>query len=87
MKFANFLTNIKEFLIRRTIELFGLLVIFFGILLLVSIVSYSPEDDNFIISQNNEIQNLLGFNGSIISDFLFSKYSSAKRCPSAKSIT
>ncbi len=71
MKFANFLTNIKEFLIRRTIELFGLLVIFFGILLLVSIVSYSPEDDNFIISQNNEIQNLLGFNGSIISDFLF----------------
>ncbi len=71
MKFANFLTNTKEFLIRRIIELFGLLVIFFGILLLISIVSYSPDDDNFIISQNNEIQNLLGFNGSVISDFLF----------------
>ncbi len=71
MKFANFLTNTKEFIIRRIIELFGLLVIFFGILLLISIISYSPDDDNFIISQNNEIQNLLGFNGSIISDFLF----------------
>ena len=71
MKFANFLTKTKEFLIKRITELFGLLVIFFSIAILISIISYSPDDPNFIFSQSTKIQNLLGFKGSIVSDFLF----------------
>ena len=71
MKFANFLTKTKEFLIKRITELFGLLVIFVSIAILISIMSYSPDDPNFIFSQSTKIQNLLGFKGSIVSDFLF----------------
>ncbi len=71
MKFANFLTKTKEFLIKRITELFGLLVIFFSIAILISIISYSPDDPNFIFSQSTKIQNLLGLKGSIVSDFLF----------------
>ena len=71
MKFANFLTKTKEFLIRRITEFFGLIVIFFALSILISLASYSPDDPNFIISHTNEIQNLMGYKGSIVSDFLF----------------
>ena len=71
MKFANFLTKTKEFLIRRITEFFGLIVIFFALSTLSSLASYSPDDPNFIISHTNEIQNLMGYKGSIVSDFLF----------------
>ena len=71
MKFANFLTKTKEFLIRRITEFFGLIVVFFAISILISLASYSPDDPNFIVNQKNEIQNLLGHKGSIVSDFLF----------------
>jgi|TARA_B100001079_G_scaffold81422_1_gene69921 S-DNA-T family DNA segregation ATPase FtsK/SpoIIIE len=71
MKFANFLTKTKEFLIKRISELLGLLIIFLALSILISLVSYSPNDPNFIISETDEIQNLLGFRGSVISDFLF----------------
>ena len=71
MKFANFLTKTKEFLIRRITEFFGLIVIFFALSTLISLASYSPDDPNFIISHTNEIQNLMGYKGSIVSDFLF----------------
>ena len=40
-----------------------------GLLLLISLLSYSPEDPNFIFTEKKEIQNILGFKGSIISDF------------------
>ena len=71
MKFANFLTKTKEFLVRRISELLGLLIIFLSFSILISLVSYSPNDPNFIINEADEIQNLLGFRGSVISDFLF----------------
>ncbi len=71
MKFANFLTKTKGFLFRRMSELLGLLIIFLSLSILISLVSYSPNDPNFIISEADEIQNLLGFRGSVISDFLF----------------
>ena len=71
MKFANFLTKTKEFLIKRITEFFGLIVIFFALSILISLISYSPDDPNFIVNQTNEIQNLLGYKGSIVSDFLF----------------
>ena len=36
--------------------------------LLISLISYSPEDPNFVFPDNTEIKNLLGFQGSFISD-------------------
>ena len=42
-----------------------------GILILIALVSYSPNDPNFIFPENTEIKNLLGFKGSLVSDFFF----------------
>ena len=72
-KTANFLVN---FAINRLAEIFGILIsisgiLFAGLLLLVSLLSYSPEDPNFIFPKNTEIKNILGIRGSIISDLFF----------------
>ena len=61
--------NTFEFVIKRLIELSGLIVVIFSILLFISLITYSADDPNFIFSNNNEIKNLLGYHGSLISDF------------------
>ena len=71
MKIRNFYTKTKEFLIRKVAELLGLIIVLFGFFILISIFTYSPEDPNFILNNEAEVQNLLGLRGSIISDFLF----------------
>ena len=71
MKFENFLTKTKDFLIKRITEFIGLLIIILSVSLLISLVSYSPNDPNFLIEKSVEVQNLMGFKGSMISDFLF----------------
>ena len=63
-------TSLK-FTINRLIEMFGIIIFIFGLLLLLSIVSYSPDDPNFIFPDNSEIQNILGFQGSYTADLLF----------------
>ena len=35
------------------------------------LISYSPNDPNYIFPENTEIKNLLGFQGSYISDLFF----------------
>jgi len=60
-----------QFTINRVIEILGAGILIVGILLLVALVSYSPSDPNFIFPENTEIQNLLGFQGSYISDLFF----------------
>ena len=66
------ITNIVlQFTINRTIEIIGTLVTIIGILLLIALISYSPNDPNFIFPENTEIQNILGFQGSYISDLFF----------------
>ncbi len=67
-KTANLLLN---FAIKRLAEIFGLLIFLSGALLLISLITYSPEDPNFIFPDNTEIKNLLGFQGSFISDLFF----------------
>ena len=52
------------FIIKKLVEIFGLLISFIGILLLISLLSYSPEDPNFIFSEKTQINNILGFHGS-----------------------
>ena len=71
MDFANFLEKTKVFLIKRVTEFFGLVIIFFSILVLISLITYSPNDPNFIINEKTSVQNMLGIRGSMISDFLF----------------
>ena len=63
--------SIINFIIKRIVELFGILLSIFGILLLISLVSYTPEDPNFIFSNDVKIQNFLGLKGSYISDIIF----------------
>ena len=63
--------SILIFSIKRLIEICGIFIFCFGVLLLVSLISYSPTDPNFIFPENAEINNLLGFQGSYMSDLFF----------------
>ena len=68
---SQILTQFNSFVKNRLIELFGILLILFSIFLFASIISYSPEDPNFIYTQESiQIKNIGGFYGSVISDFL-----------------
>jgi S-DNA-T family DNA segregation ATPase FtsK/SpoIIIE len=67
-KTSNLLLN---FAARRLAEIFGLVIFVSGVALLIALISYSPEDPNFIFPENTEIKNLLGFKGSYISDLFF----------------
>ena len=71
MEIKKIAKNSFDFVINRLIELLGLCVATLGLLLLISLISYSPEDPNFIFSGEKEIKNILGFRGSVISDFFF----------------
>ncbi|MSP10895.1 MAG: DNA translocase FtsK [Pelagibacteraceae bacterium] len=60
-----------NFTIKRLIEIFGIIIFIFGLALLISLLSYSPNDPNFIFPDNTEIKNLLGFKGGFTADFFF----------------
>ena len=60
-----------DFTSRRLAEIAGLLLLLLGLALFVALLTYSPEDPNFIFPDNTEIKNLLGFNGSFISDLFY----------------
>ena len=71
MDINNLARKTLDFIINRITEFFGLLMIITSLFLLISLVSYSPEDPNFIFSENTEIKNFFGFQGSFISDLFF----------------
>ena len=71
MKIKNLVDNTTSFLFKRLSELIGLSTLCLSILLLASLISYSPEDPNFIFPENTEIKNLLGAKGSYASDILY----------------
>ena len=60
-----------DFTIKRVAEITGIFLICISILFFLSLVSYSPEDPNFIFTENIKIKNILGFRGSYISDLFF----------------
>ena len=66
--------NALNFGIDRFIELLGLCIVIIGFLFLVSLISFSPDDPNFIFPQNTEIKNILGFHGSFTSDLFFQSF-------------
>ena len=67
-KTANLLLN---FAIKRLAEIFGITTFLAGLILFISLFSYSPDDPNFIFPENTQIKNLLGFQGSFVSDLFF----------------
>ena len=68
---SHILIKINNFVKNRLVEFSGILLTIIGIFLLISIVSYSPADPNFIYTPDDvEIKNIGGFYGSVISDFL-----------------
>jgi S-DNA-T family DNA segregation ATPase FtsK/SpoIIIE len=67
-KTADLLIN---FAIKRLAEIFGILISVSGIMLFLALITYSPNDPNFIFPENTKIENLMGFQGSFISDLFF----------------
>ena len=74
MNIKNILEKSADFTIKRIIEIFGIILIIFSVLLLLSFASYSPEDPNFIFNSEKEIENMLGFRGSYTSDIFFQSF-------------
>ena len=71
MEIKKLANNSLNFVIKRFIELFGLGISITSLLLFASLLSYSPEDPNFVFPENTEIHNILGFEGSFVSDLFF----------------
>ena len=67
-KTADLLLN---FAIKRLAEIFGILISLSGAMLFLALITYSPNDPNFIFPENTKIENLMGFQGSFISDLFF----------------
>ena len=74
MEIKKLINNSSVFIIKRFIEIYGLTILFLGILLFVSLATYSPEDPNFIFPEKTKIKNLLGFRGSFVADFFFQSF-------------
>jgi len=74
MKLKILANNAINFGINRVIEIFGASILIAGVLLLVSLISFSPYDPNFIFSTNTEIKNILGFQGSFTADIFFQSF-------------
>ena len=68
------ITNIANFTVKRLIELTSICLIILSTLLLLSLITYSPEDPNFIFQNSKEIKNIFGAKGSYVSDFLFQSF-------------
>ena len=67
-KTANLLLN---FAIKRLAEILGIIIFLAGLTLFIALLSYSPDDPNFIFPDNTQIKNILGFQGSFVSDLFF----------------
>jgi len=71
MKIKKIASNSLNFVIKSIVQMAGLFILLIGLFLLTSLLSYSPEDPNFIFPKNTEIQNVLGFKGSVVADLFF----------------
>ena len=69
MSIKSLLQNISSFIINRLIQLFGIVLSTASMLLVIALLTYTASDPNFVYSNNNQIQNVLGFYGSVVSDF------------------
>ena len=61
MNINNILNKTFDFIIKRTAELAGILFVFISIFLIISLISYSPDDPNFIFPKETEIKNIVKY--------------------------
>ena len=71
MNIKTLLDKFTKFALNRFAELTGLFFLMISALLLVSLITYSPEDPNFIFTESVEIKNFLGARGSYTSDLFY----------------
>ena len=71
MNIKKIINSALLFIVNRLIEIFGISLLIFGFLLLVALISHSPDDPNFIFPENTNIENLLGVQGSFVSHIFF----------------
>ena len=70
MDIKNSIEKFKNFTLNRLIEIIGILILFFSVLIFLALFSYNPNDPNFIYPENQEISNILGIKGSVGADLL-----------------
>jgi len=74
MKLKILAKNAINFSVNRVVEIVGVTILVAGILLLASLVTFSPNDPNFIFPNDTEIINILGFRGSFTADIFFQSF-------------
>ena len=74
MEIKKLVNNALIFGINRFIEIFGVSIFIIGTLLLISLISFSPNDPNFIFPENTQIKNFLGYRGSFSADLFFQSF-------------
>jgi len=74
MKLKKLANNAINFVVNRVIEIVGIGILISGLLLLISLISFSPSDPNFIFPHNTVINNILGFRGSFTADIFFQSF-------------
>jgi len=74
MEIKKLANNALNFGINRIIEILGMVIGIIGLLLLISLISFSPDDPNFIFPKDTQIKNLLGFHGSFTADLFFQSF-------------
>ena len=68
MEINKLASNALNFSINKFIEVLGIGIILIGSLLLISLISFSPDDPNFIFPKDTQIKNILGYHGSFSAD-------------------
>ena len=74
MEIKKLASNAINFSINRFIEILSISIIAIGVLLLISLISFSPDDPNFIFPEGTNIKNFLGFRGSFSADLFFQSF-------------
>jgi S-DNA-T family DNA segregation ATPase FtsK/SpoIIIE len=74
MKLKILTNKVVNFGINRVIEIIGVGILIMGVLLLASLITFSPDDPNFIFPNDNDIKNILGFRGSFTADIFFQSF-------------
>jgi len=74
MKLKIIANNVINFGVNRVIEIIGIAIFITGVLLLASLITFSPDDPNFIFPDKTKIINILGFRGSFIADIFFQSF-------------
>ena len=62
MEIKKIANNAINFSINRFIEILAITIVVIGVLLLISLVSFSPNDPNFIFPEGTVIKNFLIYN-------------------------